>query len=265
MDYKFDRDIAVRDLGNRRYAADISADWNIAAPHGGYLLAIAGNALAKAFDCECPLSLTAYYHRPAAPGPAELQVEDVAETARFRTATAALNQNGKRVVTFVGAYSTGKPVEGPTHVRRRGEEVPPISDCVAFGQAPFSFFDQVRLYLPQSQVDWIAGKTTEDTVFTGYFEFTDGRPMDWLATLLFVDATPPPILRLTGPLTWVPTIEFTVQVRGVPTGNRVKYFAQTNYATDGLVETDLELWTESGDIVALARQLALTKEPMSTP
>lgn len=258
--YKFDQDTAARDLGGRRFAANISPDWNIAAPHGGYLLAIGANAMALAFDCECPLSLTACFHRPTAPGPVEIVVEEVAASSRFRTATAALIQDSSRKITFVGVYSTGKPVLGPTYVRRKGDEVPLLADCVAFAETPFPFFDQVKLYLPPEQLSWIHGKTTDETVFCGYFEFADGRPMDWLATLLFVDATPPPILRRTGPLSWVPTIEFTAQIRSVPAGERVKFLAQTNYATHGLVETDLELWTESGEIVALARQLALARQ-----
>lgn len=259
MEYKLDQDLALVERGNGRFSVEISPAWNIAAPNGGYLLAVLGKALAQALGCACPLSLTAHFHRPTAIAPADLQVTEVAESSRFRTATATLTQEGRAVVTCLGTYLTGRPFDGPSHRRRPGAVVPPLAECEPLAGIPLPFFDQVIMSLPADQVAWMRGETTSDTRFTGWFEFADGRPMDWLATLLFVDATPPPILRYTGPVSWVPTIELGTQIRGVPTGRRVAFRSVTNYATRGLVETDLELFSETGDIVALARQLAVVR------
>ena len=84
--------------------------------------------------------------------------------------------------------------------------------------------------------------------------------MDSLAVLLFADATPPPILRKTGPLAWVPTIELSVQIRNIPEGNTLGFISKTHFTTNGLTETDIELWAEDGKIIALGRQLAFIKE-----
>jgi hypothetical protein len=58
----------------------------------------------------------------------------------------------------------------------------------------------------------------------------------------------------------VPTLELTVQVRNIPTGSSLGFISKTCFTTNGLTETDIELWTEEGKIVALGRQLAFIKE-----
>lgn len=259
--FKFDNDIALTRTDENSFATVISPDYNIAAPNGGYLLALAGNAMkltSKRY--KTVLSMSAYYHRPTATGPAQLIVREVAKNKRIRTASVSLQQGGREIITYIGAFSTANAFDGISFSSRPDDEVPPFEDCTQIGAIPFPFYKQVNLFMPLQQFEWAGGKKSEEAWFSGYFEFADGRPLDDLAVLLFVDATPPPILRRLGPLAWVPTIELTAQVRKIPTGTRLKFLSQTNYATDGLVETDIELWDESGDIVALARQLATVKE-----
>ena len=140
--------------------------------------------------------------------------------------------------------------------------LPDPSMCIELPDSPLSFFKQVRLSVPYDQLDWLQGIDGEETIFSGYFSFQDNRPMDSLAVLLFVDATPPPILRKTGLLAWVPTIEPTTQVRNIPTGSSLGFISKTCFTTNGLTETDVELWTEEGKISALGQQLAFIKENM---
>lgn len=86
------------------------------------------------------------------------------------------------------------------------------------------------------------------------------RGLDTLALLFFSDSLPPPALLGVLPgITWVPTIEMSVQVRGEPTpGGWLVLRHSTRFVTDGWLEADTELWdAESGRLVGLGRQMAM--------
>jgi len=259
MEYKFDHDIYVEHTGENRFETGISSDWNIVAPNGGYLMAIAGNVISSISDYQIPLSMTAYYHRPASPGQAELIIDRVIKSKRTITVKISLIQKNSIVISYTGMFTQKDAFSGMTLVQKQ-PILPDPSVCIEIPASPLSFFKQVRLSVPRDQLDWLQGVEGKETVFSGYFSFQDNRPMDALAVLLFVDATPPPILRKTGPLAWVPTIELTVQVRNIPTGGALGFISKTRFTTNGLTETDVELWTEEGKIIALGRQLAFIKE-----
>jgi hypothetical protein len=259
MEYKFDKDIEVRRVSDTIFEAIISPDWNIAAPNGGYLMAIAGTAMKQNGEFPIPLSITGYYHRPTAEGRAELVVKELSRNRRIVTSLVSLRQNGAEVITYIGAFTMDGAFEGPSFSASNGADIPLRADCAEVTGIPFSFFKQVRLIAPPEEFAWMGGSKSEESSFSGYFEFADGRPLDAMAVLLFADSTPPPVLRREGPLAWVPTIELSVQIRKIPEGKSLKFLSKTNYATNGLVETDVELWDESGEIIALSRQLAMVK------
>ncbi|MFX0084369.1 MAG: thioesterase family protein [Candidatus Hodarchaeota archaeon] len=267
MEYKFDQDVNVERTGENRFEIEISSDWNIVAPNGGYLMAIAGKVISIISDYQIPLSMTAYYHKPASPGYANLVIDRIIKSKRIITANISLIQNNRVVISYSGMYTQKNAFSGITLVQKQ-PILPDPSVCIEIPNSPLSFFKQVRLAVPREQLDWLQGVEGKETFFSGYFSFQDNRPMDALSVLLFVDATPPPILRKTGPLAWVPTIELTVQVRNIPTGSSLGFISKTRFTTNGLTETDIELWSEKGRIVALGRQLAFIKENVlekSTP
>ncbi len=259
MRYKFDRDVHVERIEENRFETEISSDWNIVAPNGGYLMAIAGNVISILSDCQIPLSMTAYYHKPASPGHANLVIDSIIKSKRTITAKISLIQNNRVVISYTGMFTQKDAFSGMTLVQKQ-PILPDPSVCIEIPDSPLSFFKQVRLAVPREQLDWLQGIQGKETFFSGYFSFQDNRPMDVLSVLLFVDATPPPILRKTGPLAWVPTIELTVQVRNIPEGSSLGFISKTCFTTNGLTETDVELWTEEGKIIALGRQLAFIKE-----
>jgi hypothetical protein len=259
MDYKFDHDVQVERTGENQFKTNISSDWNIVAPNGGYLMAIAGKVIKSLSDYLTPLSTTAYFHRPTSPGYAELIVDSVIKNKRTITVRISLIQKNTVVISYTGMFTQKDAFSGMTLVQKQ-PKLPALSECIEIARPPLPFFKQVKLLVPGDQLDWLQGLQGKETVFSGYFSFQDNRPMDSLAVLLFVDATPPPILRKTGPLAWVPTLELTVQVRNIPTGTSLGFISKTCFTTNGLTETDIELWTEEGEIIALGRQLAFIKE-----
>ena len=77
---------------------------------------------------------------------------------------------------------------------------------------------------------------------------------------MLCDAMPPAVFAVmrTG---WVPTLELTVHVRGVPAPGWLKVGITTRAVMDGLCEEDCELWDSDGRLVAMSRQLARILPP----
>jgi len=88
----------------------------------------------------------------------------------------------------------------------------------------------------------------------------DDRPHDLLSTLLLADSFPPPVFVSQGMVAWVPTIEYSVNVRFIPETKWLKGVFRTHFITGGLLEEDGELWDEYDNLVAVSRQIAQFKK-----
>ncbi|HEY2430257.1 MAG TPA: hypothetical protein VGI06_15060, partial [Acidimicrobiales bacterium] len=77
---------------------------------------------------------------------------------------------------------------------------------------------------------------------------------------LLVDAAPPAVFAAmeTG---WVPTLELTAHVRGVPGPGWLKASMRTRALINGLLEEDCQLWDSGDRLVAMSRQLARALPP----
>jgi hypothetical protein len=93
----------------------------------------------------------------------------------------------------------------------------------------------------------------------GWISFKDDRPHDLLSVLFIADCFPPPVFSSQGMMAWVPTIEFTVNVRKIPETRWLQGHFRSRFITCGLVESDGELWDEEGNLVAISRQIAQFK------
>jgi hypothetical protein len=88
-----------------------------------------------------------------------------------------------------------------------------------------------------------------------------GIPDYAIGLLLVADAFPPPIFNTTLPAAWVPTVELTVHVRGVPEPGPLRCWFRSRFVHDGLLDEEGEIWDSTGKLVAQSRQLALLPRP----
>ena len=87
--------------------------------------------------------------------------------------------------------------------------------------------------------------------------FADGRAPDLASLSLFADALPPPAL-IVARAGWVPTLELTVHHRAAPAPGWLRFVFRTHLVHGGYLEEDGALWDETGTLVAMSRQLALS-------
>jgi len=90
----------------------------------------------------------------------------------------------------------------------------------------------------------------------GYIKFKDDRPFDIFGILLAADSFPPAVLTSQGMVAWVPTLEFSVNVRNIPQTTWLKCIFRTRFITCGLLEEDGEIWDQNDQLIAISRQIA---------
>ena len=246
-----------------RFAAEVKPGWDIGGnANGGYLMAIAGRAMAESVG-RPPVTLTAHYLRPAAPGPCEIEVTTVRSGRRFATATASLTMESGQILQLLGTFGDQTP-GGPSLTRESPVELPDYDDCevppVAEGSRP-EITRRLAVRIRPGDEGFRTGSPSGEPEIRGWFAFADGEPIDAIGLLLVADAFPPPIFNTTLPAAWVPTVELTVHVRGVPGPGPLRCWFRSRLVHDGLLDEEGEIWDSTGKLVAQSRQLALLPRP----
>jgi acyl-CoA thioesterase len=269
--YAFDEDTALspaaaEDGVTRRFTARISHRWDtVGPPNGGFLLALAGRALTEAVPFPDPVTLTGHFLRPARHTPVELDVETVRVGKTHATAMGRLTQDGKEILRTLGTFADLSRRGGPNQTGARPPALPPPEECRPVEDLRFSAWDDLPGRLPAlyRSIDIRLGATDrreagEIARLEGWMRFTDGREPDVAALLLLADVFPPAVLDVAD-AAWVPTVELTVHVRARPAPGWIAASFRTKFLSDGYFEEDGELWDSTGRLVALSRQLAVTR------
>jgi acyl-CoA thioesterase len=281
---ELDRATALRPVADGRYAGEVEDGWGAPpGPNGGYLAAIVTRAMqahiAPAGDRQLR-TLSTHYLRPARPGEIEVEVTTIRAGKRFSTVRATMSQNGKEIVTALGAFSVpGLPAAATW--------TPPLPDV-----APAPPRDADRLPPDDYAHDadaWIAptpempsivhrvkiaprlGGTPfsgrelapgEAPATGGWIELPTPRPIDAVYVALLTDVWWPPSLEPLSAPAIAPTIDLTIHLRadlppgGLPDQPVLGRF-HTSTATGGLMEEDGVLFLADGTLLAQSRQLAL--------
>jgi acyl-coenzyme A thioesterase PaaI-like protein len=239
----------------------VQPGWDIGGnANGGYLLAIAGRAMAAAVG-RPPLTLTAHYIRPAPAGECEIEVHPVKVGRRLATATAAFSIDGTQVLQLVGGFGEQTP-GGPTHVVGTPPELPPFAECAARaaeveeGLRP-ELMNRLDVRMPSGADGFRVGRPSGRAEMTGWFALGAEEPVDVFGLLLAVDAFAPPVFNLDLPTAWVPTVELTAHIRGVPAAGPLRCSFRSRFVQDGLVDEEGVIWDSGDRLVAQSRQLSL--------
>ena len=259
----FDRATTVTRLDDHRWSGAIEPGWDIGGnANGGYLLALAVSALRELAGRPDPISVTAHYLAPGAPGPVEVTGEVVKAGKRFVSVSGTLSSGGKAVLQVLAMFGelSAEPSEGFQAIAGAPPELPPLEQCPRRNQNDdmnVPLMNQVDVRLRPSDAGFRNGVRTGVAEMAGWFQFVDGRPVDTLALLLAADVLPPAVFHLDMPAGWVPTVELTVHVRARPAPGPLRAAFRSRFVHSGMLEEDGELWDSEGTLVALSRQLAL--------
>jgi acyl-CoA thioesterase len=271
---RFDDDTRVMPLGAvpesqgsaAAFAGQVDAAWNIGAnPNGGYLLALAAQALRQRTPRQPdPLSITVHYLRPGLSGaPCRIDTQLLRSGRTLSTARATLVQDGSaRLELLATMGQLGESAAAPPPVLTMARpDMPPPQACPTRSapaqgvSLPILQRLDVRLH-PDEAVPGAAGQAR----LSGWIRFTDGRAPDALACLLMADAFPPAVFGLLGMVGWVPTVELTVHLRRRPAPGWMLGRFWSQDLSDGRVIEDGALWDAAGQLVVQSRQLALVRQ-----
>ncbi len=248
-----------------RYSGQVHPAWNIGAnPNGGYLLALAAQALRQCAPGQPDaLSITVHYLRPGLPGqPCQIDTQLLRSGRSLSTVRATLLQDGSPRLEVLAAMGNLADTANapPPLISLPQPSIPPPEACPGRSAAAqgvsMSILERldIRLHPGQAQPGAVGAARV-----SGWIRFADGRPPDALGCLLMADAFPPAVFGLLGMVGWVPTIALTVQLRGHPAPGWLLGEFWSQDLRDGRVVEDGALWDSSGQLVAQSRQLALVR------
>jgi acyl-coenzyme A thioesterase PaaI-like protein len=276
---EFDQATAVRPAGAPdTYAFDVDAGFTVGPkPNGGYLLATVARAAGLALgdagsDHRDALAATAHYLWAPDPGPATIEVEVLRTGRGASQARATIRQDDRRCVDVTLTMGTLTPGEPTTWSSLRPFDVAPLDACLRVpadppgGQFKVSIMDRSDLRLDPATVQWAIGSPQGRGELKGWIDFADGRPIDPLALLFFLDALPPATFDI-GRSGWVPTLSLTTYLRAAPAPGPLRVRQAAQVVADGRVDEVCELWDAEDRLVGQATQLAAIRfdDPVSLP
>jgi hypothetical protein len=250
-----------------RFQMTIDPEWTIGGrPHGGYLLAAmaraARSALASAEgpDHPHPVTATAHYVSSPSPGPAEMLTEVLRRGRRMSQVRARLEQGSSPVVEATFTLGRHDPAAEPWWSDIEAPRLPPVDECVrtqgvAPGGVELAIMNRVHVHLDPATAGFTSGRPSGRAEVQGWLALADGREPDPVALLYAADSFPPATLEL-ATLGWVPTLELTVYVRGVPAPGPLMVRQRARLVQADLVDEVCHVWDSRGRLVAQANQLA---------
>ncbi len=255
-------DTHIAGAGAGRYTGEISPDWNIWGPMGGYLASFALRAAGAESGRDRPASINGHFLGGATAGPVDITCV-VQRATRVATSVHVTMHQGDRIVFAAMVWGVDAQIDGLAHQI----EPPPITpfaelrsndDLRAPGTPVFPFWHNVDFRPTQWIEDW-DNRTETEPVFDGWFEFRPQATFDdpWLDAcrlLIVVDVGSWPAAHRAylGEVDYVaPTIEVTARFLGdVRAEPHVFAAASVPVAANGLMAHEATVWTSEGALVA---------------
>ena len=267
MPFEFDNAINAVPLGEGLYDTPVEDRWDINGnANGGYLLALAASAMRAESGRAHPVSISMHYLSPAPAGPAQMRTEVVKAGRRLATVVGTMTRDGKDIVRSIGTFGDIDATAGPQSNMIPFPDLPAFEECgvrPSTPDLPPGLGSRLDMRLHPDDTGFATGNPKGEAHVRGWFAFKDGRPVDTMGLLLAADAFPPVMFNLFGLIGWVPTIEFTAHIRGVPAPGPIAAEFRSRVVQGGFWEEDGVMWDSTGAVVAMSRQLALVPLPQS--
>ncbi len=245
----------------RTAPVQIDASWSIGGrPHGGYLLS---TMVATGLDADHPhpMAVSAHYVASPSESAAVVEVERLRTGRRVASSRLRLSQDDDvkvEVLLSAGRWSDG--VEPYWSSPGGPPELPPLADCPrAPSTGPTGTrvgqLDHCDLRPDPATVQWAVGAPAGVAEVRAWIRRDDGVDASPLDLLVFADALPPVTFDL-GLYGWVPTLELTVLLRGLPAPGWLRVVQRARLLQDGWLDEECEIWDSRDRLVVQARQLA---------
>ncbi|MBM6405152.1 thioesterase family protein [Phycicoccus sp. CSK15P-2] len=257
----FDEAVALETDG-AELVGRVHEGWDIyGIPHGGYLLALAGNAVLTATGAPDVFTITTHYLRKARFGPIRFSVGRLGGSRRFSTVTATATQGEDVVLAVMASVGDRTSFEGPTWHRTQPW------DAASARFAPVHATPEQEAAGLRTPGASARSGTRMDLASTGFLEgapdgtaeiraVADDLPADQLGALAMCDMTPPAAWNALGRSGWVPTVELTAHVRARAGVGPLAVVAGTRHVEGGFLDEDALVHDAQGRLMVQSRQLA---------
>jgi len=256
------RDTAVEGRDGT-YRAQLSRDWQIWGPNGGYVAAVALRAAGAAAPFSRPASFTCHFLSVADFDYVDLQVTTLRQTKRAASLRVSMTQNSKPIVeALVWVVAEGEGLEHDIAempaVQSPGQ-LKTLEELLAPEQYKPNF--PFWLNLETRPINWVPWEQRKPgpPVWREWYRFRpratfDDPFADAARSVVLVDtmiwpAACQPYVPESGYM--APSLDVTVQFhRLVPTAEWLLCDAAVPLATDGLIGGRSQVWSEDGQLLA---------------
>jgi acyl-CoA thioesterase-2 len=272
-------DTAVEAVGDGRYRAELSPDWRIWGPNGGYVASVALRAAGAATERARPASIVAQFLGVAAFDVVDVDVE-ILRTARYATAARASLRQGDRLILEALVWgvdpgdmmlehdvSPAPDVPGPEDVPSRADRVAALPPDEP-GPPQLPFFENFDQHPLQWRESW-PPEGPEEPVTRSWLRY---RPrarfedpwVDACRLLVPVDTFGWPAASqahawIDPPQAVAVTIDLQVGFHRPAEDEWLLVEAVSPIATAGLATATAKVWNRSGRLVASGGQTMLCR------
>jgi acyl-CoA thioesterase len=268
----------VSRVGEGRYSATIAPAWSLMVPQGGVIAAIAARAMAAELGTGQPLrSFHGVFASPIPVGDVDVDAA-VIRAGRSISQVSATVRAAAASSGFSALAAFGNERAGFRYTELSMPDVPPPEECISFRDPPppeadlpegplFPFWNEVLEGRPAlGHAPWDPAERGAAEVATWYrFEqppIGEDGGCDPLSVLVAADMMPSAVFEKVGTSErgwFAPSVDLTVHLAGVPSGEWILNHNRAHYAGDGYASAECALWdpyaVEGPTLLAWATQI----------
>lgn len=263
----FRRAIAIDDLGDGRYGAELGPHWAVGPKaHGGLLLVLLARAGLARLAADAPgaapdpLAISADFLRAPDPGPVELTTEVLKLGRTVSVVQVRMSQGGKAMLAATvtaGALQDDEPQWAD--LPDMAPEPPADALDPAAGPTVLGLSTSCHLRFDEPTVAFLRSEQGPPVV-RGWTR-PRGEPTDVLYALLAGDILPPVVFNVGGRFGWAPTVQLTALLRARPADGWLRVESRSTVVAGTWFDEDVTVVDAAGRLVCQARQLALAPLP----